>query len=249
MLATWLVLRSVARRQVSWSMLAGAATAIAILCRPVGLGVAAALGAWLLFKHPRALAVVVVWAPWPIRNARVLHAFVPLTTNGGATTWAGTTDGQVLPAYEWMGAHVEVGEVGFDRHFYALARERMRRDPGHMVRGALGRALVYLGPFRGRSPGLCVHRFALLAALAALGFAAVRPALVLPGLVWAAQGALLVPTLLFDRYRFPTEWCVVVAAAFGVAGLSRRLGARRTLLLCALGVVLCVVGSLVLGRG
>ena len=253
-LATWLVLRSIGRRQVAWSMLAGASTTIAILCRPVGLGLAAALGAWLLLKYRRALApfvltALVVWAPWPIRNARVLHAFVPLTSSGGGASWAGTTDGEVRSAYIWMGAHVELGEIGFDRHFYALAHERMARDPGHMVRGALGRALVYLGPIRGRSPWLCIHRFAMLAALAALGFAAVRPALALPGLVWAAHGALLVPTLLFDRYRFPTEWCVVVAAAFGVAAVSRRFGVGRTLLLCALVLVLCAAGPLALGRG
>jgi len=253
-LATWLVLTSIARRKVSWSILAGACTAFAMLCRPVGLGLAAALAIWLLLKHPRALlpfalAVVVVWAPWPIRNARVLHAFVPFTTNGGATTWAGTTDGRVRPAYDWMGAHVELGEVGFDRHFYALARERMRRDPGHMVRGALARSLVYLGPIRGRSPELWVHRFAMIAALAALGLASVRPALALPGLVWAAQGALLVPTLLFDRYRFPTEWCVIVAAALGLAGMSRRFGAGRALLFSAVALALCVAGSLLLARG
>lgn len=252
-LATWLVLRSIERRRVSWSALAGGCTAIAMLCRPVGLGLAGALALWLLIRQPRALApfalaVLVVWAPWPIRNARVLHTFVPFTTNGGATAWAGTTDGQVRPAYDWMGANVELGEVGFDRHFYALARERMRRDPGHVVRGTLDRVLVYLGPLRGRSPGMCIHRFAMLAALAALGLAAVRPVLVLPGLIWAGQGALLVATLLFDRYRFPTEWCVVVAAALGLAGLARRFGPGRVLLLSALVLALCVGGSLLLAH-
>ena len=253
-LATWLVLRSVARRQVSWSILAGACAAYAMLCRPVGLGLAAALGAWLLIKRPRALApfalaALVVWAPWPIRNARVLHAFVPFTTNGGATAWAGTTDGQVRPAYDWMGAHVELGEIGFDRHFYELARERMRRDPGQLATGTLRRAFLYLGPIRGRAPELWVHRFAMVAALAALCLPWARQALVLPGLIWVAQGAMLVPSLLIDRYRFPTEWCVIVAAAFGVAGVSRAIGAWRALLIFAAVLALCVAGSLVLARG
>jgi len=253
-LATWLVIRSVTRRQPSWAIPAGVCTAIAILCRPVGLGLAGALGLWLLLKHrravvPFALTALVVWAPWPIRNARVLHAFVPFTTNGGATAWAGTTDGQVRPAYDWMGAHVELGEIGFDRHFYALARERMRRDPGHLVAGALSRAFLYLGSIRGRAPQLWVHRFAMVAALAALGLGVVRQALLLPGLIWAAQGAMLVPLLLIDRYRFPTEWCVIVAAAFGIAGMSWRFGERRALVFCALALALCVASSLVLARG
>src|SRR5882672_7439341 len=141
-----------------------------------------------------------------------------------------------------MGAHVQLGEIGFDRHFYALAHERMRRDPGRLVAGTLRRAFLYLGPIRGRAPNLWVHRFAMLAALAALCLGSVRPALLLPGLVWAAQGAMLVGTLLIDRYRFPTEWCVVVAAAFGIAGMARRFGERRAL-------ALCVAGSFLLARG
>lgn len=108
-LATWLVVRSVTRRQIPWSILAGLAAAAAILCRPVGVGLAAALGLWLLLKFPRAaaayaLAALVTWAPWPIRNARHLNAFVPFTTGGAGTAWIGLSGGIARPAYDWMGA-------------------------------------------------------------------------------------------------------------------------------------------------
>lgn len=247
-LATWLVVRSVTRRQIPWSILGGLAAAAAILCRPVGVGLAAALGLWLLLKFPRAaaayaLAALVTWAPWPIRNARHLHAFVPFTTNGGATTWIGLNNGIARPAYDWMGTHAERGEIGFDRHFRALARERMKQDPGAVASGILGRTFLYLGPIRGRATMLWVHRFAMLAALAALLLRSARARLLLPGLVWGAQGALLLAILLNDRYRYATDWCVVIAAAFGIVGISERYGARRALLLGGIAAALCIAGS------
>jgi hypothetical protein len=252
LVATWLVLVGVRRRAVGFALLAGVLTASAILVRPVGLGLAAALGLWLLLRRqPRAaaafaLAVLVAWAPWPVRNARVLHAFVPFTTNGGATAWAGTTDGQVLPAYLWMGRNVEVGEIGFDRHFRALTLERMRDHPAHVARMTAQRAFIYLGPIRGRAPRLWLHRFAMLAAAAALALGAWRSRLLLPGLVWLAQGAVLVPVYLIDRYRFPTEWCVIVAAAIGLVGLAGRWGARRTTLAAGAALLLSLAASLAL---
>ena len=53
----------------------------------------------LVLSEGLGLACALAWAPWPIRNLAVLHAVVPFTTNGGATAWAGTTDGDVTPAY------------------------------------------------------------------------------------------------------------------------------------------------------
>lgn len=253
-LATWLVLEGIRRRQAGWTVPAAAATVLAILCRPVGLGLAAGLGIWLLLRFPRAalvygVAAALVFLPWPLRNARVLHATVPFTTNGGASMWAGTTDGNVRPAYDWMGAHVEVGEVGFDRHFRELAEANIRNDPGGFVRASLKRAFVYLGPIRGRDFDLWVHRFAMLAALAGVALAASRRRLALPAMIWLGQGALMLPILLIERYRFPTEWCVIAAAALGLEALGERVGPRRAGLAAALALAACVGGSWLLSRG
>jgi len=250
-LATLLALIAVRRRSIGLAVCAGVLTAAAILVRPVGLGLAGALALWLLFKDRRAaaafvLTVVVAWAPWPIRNERVLHAFVPFTTNGGATAWAGTTDGRVLPAYEWMGQHVEQGEIGFDRHFRALTSENIRKDPGRFARLVAGRAFIYLGPIRGRAPYLGFHRFAMLAALVALALGGWRARLVLPGLIWLGQGAVLVPIYLIDRYRFPTDWCVIVAAAIGIVGLAEKWGSRRAGLAAGIALLFCLAASLAL---
>ena len=233
-LATWLVLVGIERRQAGWCVAAAAATVGAILCRPVGLGVALPLGVALLVKFPRAAfvygaAALLLWAPWPIRNARVLGAVIPFTTNGGATWWAGTLDGQVRPAYDWMGANVEVGEVGFDRHFRALAMENVKRDPATALRKDAQRAFIYLGPIRGRELDLWVHRFTMVFALVALALGAFRR-LGLVFAIWLLQGAIMVPIYLIDRYRFPSDWCVVVAGAVGVSLLADRIGSRRATL-------------------
>ncbi len=251
--ATWAVLEGIGRRRLAWSVMAGVSTAIAILCRPVGLGLALGLGIWLLLKFPRAAlaytaAALVMWAPWPIRNARVLHAFVPFTTNGNATAWAGTTDGNVRPAYDWMGANVGLGELGFDRHFRDLTRQRMVQDPKATVKAVARRAIIYLGPIRGRAADLWVHRFAMLAALAALFLAAARRRVVLPAMIWAAQGAIMLPIFLIERYRFPTEWCVVLAAALGIVSLAGRFGARRASIAVGLGLMACIALSFVVAR-
>jgi len=197
-------------------------------------------------KHVYWRSRLLAWAPWPIRNERVLHAFVPFTTNGGATAWAGTTDGRVLPAYEWMGQHVEQGEIGFDRHFRALTSENIRKDPGRFARLVAGRAFIYLGPIRGRAPYLGFHRFAMLAALVALALGGWRARLVLPGLIWLGQGAVLVPIYLIDRYRFPTDWCVIVAAAIGIVGLAEKWGSRRAGLAAGIALLFCLAASLAL---
>jgi hypothetical protein len=253
-LAVWLALEAVRRRSVAWSVGAAAATVFAVLCRPVGLGLALVLGIGLALKSRRAAvayaaAGIVLFAPWPIRNAIRLHAFVPFTTNGGATAWAGTTDGAVLPAYRWMGEHPELGEVGFDRHFRALASQNIRANPGGFVKATLARGLVYLGPIRGREPWLWLHRFAMLGAAVALALGTSRRRIVLPLAVWAAQGAIMLPIYLFDRYRFPTDWCVVVACALGIAALAGRVGVRTTAIAAAAALLACFVGSYLLSLG
>lgn len=93
-----LVLVRLARRPAAlrWSLLAGGLCAAALLTRAVAVlwvvvAVLAAAGS-VAAGRPRRRAVVavvagfaVVMAPWAVRNAEVLHAFVPVTTEGGFT--------------------------------------------------------------------------------------------------------------------------------------------------------------------
>jgi hypothetical protein len=90
---------------------------------------------------------------------------------------------------------------------------------------------------------LWVHRFAMIAAAAGLCLGAARRRLLLPALVWSAQGVLLVAILINDRYRFPTDWCIVLAAASGLVAAAERYGGRRALLFSGIAVALCIAGS------
>src|SRR5439155_18448446 len=64
-----------------------------------------------------------------------------------------------------------------------------------------------------------------------------RAGFALLALAWAFQGALAVGTVMNDRYRFPTDWLVVAAAALGADALVVRLGVRAgTAWVAALGL-------------
>ncbi len=81
-----------ARGRAGWALAAGALGGAAALTRPAGLVLLLALA---LCAGGRRAALVVVCAgalaiaPWTIRNAVVLHAFVPISTEAG-NTLAGT---------------------------------------------------------------------------------------------------------------------------------------------------------------
>jgi 4-amino-4-deoxy-L-arabinose transferase-like glycosyltransferase len=78
-------------RRYRWAVAAGVLTALAMLTRPNAIVLLLALGIGIWTARPRArlatlaflTAAAVVFAPWPIRNALTLHAFVPLSTEGG----------------------------------------------------------------------------------------------------------------------------------------------------------------------
>ncbi len=247
--ATWLVMESVERRRVGWAVGAGLACAVSLLVRPVGLATAAVLTVWLWLRFPRAafgfaLALLLGYAPWPVRNLFRFHAVVPFTTTGGVVAWLGTEeDGSCTPPFVWMSKHADMGELALDRGAYAIARAEVRAHPLAAAKRIARGGLIYLGPLRGRYLSLWLHRFAMLAALAALLLAGSRARLGLPAMIWAAQGALLLPLIIVDRYRFPAEWCVVVAAAVGLVELGRRYGPRAAAGFAAVALALCVVGS------
>jgi hypothetical protein len=253
-LTVWLAVRAADDRRMRWAVAAGVAAGLAVLTRPVGLGCALAVVMWLWVRFPRgatlfALAALLAWLPWPVRNAQRLHAFVPLVTNGGITSWAVQSDNPPSVAWGYMAQHTQLGEVGLDRHFRDATLTLIRDDPMAFLRRE-GRGVVeYLGPLRDRGRDVWLHRFALLALLPALLWANVRRRLVLPGAVWVAEGILLLPIAVHTRYRFPTEWCVIVAAAIGLDAVASRWGTRRMAVLATAGLLLCVAFTLAVARG
>jgi hypothetical protein len=253
-LTVWLVVRAADRRGLRWAIAAGVTAGVMVLTRPVGLGCALPVAAWLCVRDPRgaaalALAMLLTWLPWPIRNAQRLHTYVPFLTSGGVASWNTHSNRPPDDAWDYMVRHTELGEVGLDRHFRAEALEIIRDDPRGFARRLVRAALIYLGPLTDRGRGVWLHRFALLALLPALLWADVRRRLLVPGLVWAGEGLFMLPIALHSRYRFPSEWCVIAAAAIGLDAAAAHWGARRTGVLALLALLLCVAFTLAVARG
>jgi hypothetical protein len=226
--ATWLALEAAARRSAGRAALAGIACALAVLTRPLGLGLVLVLPCWLAWKFPRGAAVclaaaVLAWAPWPARNAQRLHAFVPILTSGGINAWSGNAGVRVSEGWEAMSARASLGEVGLDRYFWSLARDYAVSHPRAVAYRVARKSAAYAVPLE-RRPEFWLHRAAVLLALACLLFPAWRARLLLPGLVWLAHAVLSALTVVNDRYRWPTEWVVVLAAAFGTLAVLERVG-------------------------
>jgi hypothetical protein len=243
-----------ARRRGSsrWVLGAGAAVGLAALARVDGLvllaGVLPLVGlrrTWLAL-----LACALVIAPWTVRNAIQLHAFVPVSTETGATL-AGTYNAASLDDTFAPGSWVllrHTPDMRVVRHNLtpvqqdaALRHAALRFIAAHptyplLVLGENARRWLDLaGGRRARfeagtadiAPGWADAALPFawaLAALALLGLPAVRR---MPR-AWLGPLALLVVTLLVNaetpRFRAPLDpFLIMLAAAF----ITSRLPARE----------------------
>jgi 4-amino-4-deoxy-L-arabinose transferase-like glycosyltransferase len=253
-------------RQARWLLVAGACAGLAGLTRGNGLAVIAALalGAWVVrprlslrsLAAPAAVvaAGVLVIAPWTLRNAFVLDAFVPVTTQSGTALagqyndaakdndwgWVGPWG---LPQYRSLFDGEPVGEVEVNRQFTDGAVDYIADHPGALAAAALRNTLrvfsvdnpvelerssaAVLGKPRDLAQA-SVYAFWVLAPLALAG--AFSPlARRMPGFVWAILPILLASVVFVGgnaRYREPLEPILILLAAAAVAWASGRLTAK-----------------------
>ena len=89
------------------------------------------------------LVLLVVFAPWPIRNARALGAFIPLRSTVGFELWMGNRvgatgflDESLFPLFNrWeFDQYVAKGEVAYMRDKSGLARTYVRAHPVEFLR-------------------------------------------------------------------------------------------------------------------
>jgi 4-amino-4-deoxy-L-arabinose transferase-like glycosyltransferase len=129
-----------------WALM-GAYCGLAALVNPALLMALLALLGWAAWQTRKSsyysplLALVVfvlIYAPWPIRNARVLGAFIPLRSTVGFELWVGNRAGATgfldeseFPLFnQWeYGQYVGKGEVAYMRDKSALARTYIRAHP------------------------------------------------------------------------------------------------------------------------
>jgi 4-amino-4-deoxy-L-arabinose transferase-like glycosyltransferase len=101
--------------------------------------------AWRTHSRPWIcwLVLLAVFAPWPLRNARVLHAFIPLRSNFGYEMWQGNHSGasgmfdarlEPLQNKHEYSDYVREGEVVYMRSKSTLAKAYVRAHPGDFLR-------------------------------------------------------------------------------------------------------------------
>jgi len=95
-------------------------------------------------RGPVAAAILwmILFAPWPIRNARVMHAFVPLRDNMGYELWQGNrvgSDGNFSKTEHPNGSRTEyarykaLGEMGYMHDRSAVAMQAIKADPARFA--------------------------------------------------------------------------------------------------------------------
>jgi hypothetical protein len=150
------------RRGSNWRFLtAGACIAVAGLINPALLPALLSLLLWVAYKRRRteplgaifALATLtVVFLPWPVRNALVFHAFIPLRSTVGFEMWMGNRphstgflDESLFPTFNAteLGNYVRMGEVAYVAQKSAEAWEYVGAHPFVFIQLSLRRVFRF----------------------------------------------------------------------------------------------------------
>ena len=95
---------------------------------------------------------VAVFSPWPIRNARVFHAFVPLRTTVGFELWMGNRPGatgyldeSIFPTFNAMelAEYERMGEIAYTKHKSNLAAAYIAQHPALFIQLTLRRVFRF----------------------------------------------------------------------------------------------------------
>jgi hypothetical protein len=107
---------------------------------------------WLAFYHLRkwpgsvAMALLLfalVYSPWPIRNARTFHAFIPLRTTVGFELWVGNQENatgflneSLFPIYDrrQLALFMRDGELSYDKEKSAEGRAWIAAHPAQFAK-------------------------------------------------------------------------------------------------------------------
>jgi hypothetical protein len=226
-------------RTILWPVI-GAYCGLAGLVNPALLLTLLALLIWVAWQTRKTcclapllglLVLAVVYAPWPIRNARALGAFIPLRSTVAFELWmgnhAGATgflDESLFPIFnrEEYDQYAALGEVAYMRRKSALAWDHIDAHTGEFLRLSAVRFLRY---WTGTGSQHGSVLFSIHAVLTTLGGAAGLARL------WYKRsfrlaGLFLLPLMLFPlpyyithaefRYRLVVDPLLTILAAHGV---------------------------------
>jgi len=132
-------------------ILMGACCGITGLVNPALILVLAAIICWAGWQNTRehrtgmiaaAIAALIVFSPWPIRNAYAFHAFVPLRTTVGFELWMGNHPGStgyldesLFPTFnpQELADYDRMGEIAYTSHKSQLAETYIRQHPARFA--------------------------------------------------------------------------------------------------------------------
>ncbi len=208
--------------------LAGVLAAAATLTRPVGVAVAAGVLVLLARRAPKLafaalLACAVAYAPWPLRNQRVLGEPVLFTTNAGFNLCDGVTPGTTHDLWVEMSGWAPLGELAIDHRWRERHDAIVRANPTAEAKrwvGGMARDVIPLD----YGPQHWLHRAITFLALAGAFLTLGTPEGLGLAIAWWGQGAINALAQVSERYRFPGEWIAVVFAALAVHAITRRAG-------------------------
>ena len=248
------ILRYRATGALRWAIAAGVLGGLTSLTRANGVLVLVAVSAAAWPRSRGAVAAVLacgalVVAPWTIRNAIELDAFVPVSTETGFTV-AGMYNGQADEAHgRWTLAagyiteirreHPDAQEPEWDEALLARAREYVADHPAYPLDVAAFNSLRLFSLYQpehdrevlqegvGIPPALAaigVYGAYPVLALVLIGFARGRGA-GLPAFLWFVVAALALSAILLGggnaRYRAPVEVLLIVGASVAYLGTKR----------------------------
>ncbi len=243
------------RRQPSMGLwvLLGICCGVTGLINPALILVLAGIIGWAAWetrgrsRYGAGVAVVVamaVFSPWPIRNARVFHAFVPLRTTVGFELWMGNHPGStgfldesLFPTFnkQELTDYNRMGEIAYTRHKSELATSYIVEYPGRFAELTLRRIFrFWTGTGTQNGSWLFIIHATVTSLLGLVGLVG----LIRKGRVSVAA-LFLVPVLLFPvpyylthaefRYRLAIDPEMTILAAYAVVWLFGRRAASAVL--------------------
>ena len=229
-----------------WAFL-GAYCGLAMLVNPsLTLALLAILG-WIVYQtrfvapyRPRykpwlcLLALLAVFAPWPLRNARVLHAFIPLRSNFGYEVWQGNHTGgsgifdatlEPLQNKHEYADYARNGEVAYMNNKATLARIYIRSNPADFARISAERAVrFWTGAGSATNSGVVELHAVLTSLLGLAGLAAIfkrhRPVamlFLLPLLIFPLPYYITHPDF---RFRLVLDPLLTILGAYAVVRMG-----------------------------
>jgi len=228
----------------------GAYCAMTALINPAMILVLAAMLGWLAWRLRKAqpygiilasLTFCAVFAPWPLRNAKVFHSFIPLRTTVGFELWMGNRPGatgyldeSLFPSFNpaELSDYRSRGELGYTAHKSELAKQYILDNPVSFVR-LTGRRIVRYWLGTGSEKGSSI--FALHAALT-FGFGVAGLWMLFRARRFDTAILFALPLLVFPvpyyithaefRYRLALDPLLTILAAYAVDRLYRRIQAH-----------------------